>query len=112
MQDYILLQKNHRKVRLEDYSTFVAKIKSSNRSRVVFQFFFTTTFLQQDRVMLYIFLIPSLFLCFSQAQPYLHLILTEIFLPLMYVLFWLLGSKLVKRYGSTSNSNFNNSMAD
>ena len=55
----ILLQKSGDEERLEDYSTSVAKIMSGNRSRVVFQSFFTPTFLQQDS-----FLVFSSLSCF------------------------------------------------
>ena len=33
-------------------------------------------------------------------------------LPLVYGFFWLLCNKLIKRYGSTSSGNFNNSIDD
>ena len=75
----ILLQKSHGKERLEDYSTSVAQ--SRNRSRVVFQSFFTMTFLQQD-IYASCVSISSLFLSFFQAHSYLHLFFTENFFTL------------------------------
>ena len=78
------------KERLEDYSTSVAEIKSSKRSRVVSQSFFTTTFLQQHSL-LCVF-VPSLFLYFFQIHPYLHLILTENVLPPVNVIFGCLAA--------------------
>ena len=47
---------SHVKERLEDYATSVAKIKSDNKSRVLFQSFFTTTFLQHDSLLVFSFL--------------------------------------------------------
>ena len=47
----ILVQKNCGKERLEDYSTSVAK--SCNKSRVVFQSFYTTIFLQQESLLVF-----------------------------------------------------------
>ena len=66
---------------------------------------------EQKQSSLPVLFIPSLFLYLVQAHPYLHLILTEIFLPNFMLFFWLFGSKLIKRYGSTSG-NFNNSIDD
>ena len=44
-QDYLLLQKSRGKEGLEDSSTSVAWLNCCKRSRVVFQSFFTMTFL-------------------------------------------------------------------
>ena len=60
------------------------------------------------------------FLCFHPFFVSVHftgpslltLNFTKKFQPLVYVLFWLLDSKVVKTYGSTSYSNFNNSLDD
>ena len=82
----ILLQKSCGKERLSDYSTSVAWLNFCMRSRVVFQSFFTTTFLWQYSLL--VFFIPSLFLYCFQTHLYLHLILTEKFLPLVHVFFF------------------------
>ena len=52
-QKTILLQTCRGKERLEDSSISVAKIKSGNRRRVVFQSFFTTTCLRQVSLLVF-----------------------------------------------------------
>ena len=69
-QKAIMLQTSLGKERLGDYSTSVVKIKSGNRRRVVSQSFFTKACLQQDSLCVFL---PSLFLYFFQAHPYLNL---------------------------------------
>ena len=97
----ILLQKSGGKKRLEDFSTSVRKIKSGNRSRVV-QSFSSTTLLQLDSLLVFSFL--RCFCTFFQAHPYLHFIFTEIIYPWFKSFFCLLGSKILKRYRSTSSA--------
>ena len=102
----ILLQKSRGNERLEDYSTSVAKIKSGNRSKSS-SFSLPRLFCSSIVLCFYLFLVLSFF----QSHPYLHLIFTENVTPSLF-LFWLLGSKLIKRHGSTSSGNFNNSIND
>ena len=52
-EGYILQQKSLGKERLEDYSTFIALLNFCNRRTVVFQSFFTMTFLQQNSLLVF-----------------------------------------------------------
>ena len=93
----ILLQNNCGKERMEDYPTPVAL--SDNRSKVVFQYWFTMTSYSRTVLLCFqSFLVGVLF----TGQIILFNLLRKI-LPLVHVPFLLLlGSKLVKKYSSTS----------
>ena len=104
----ILLQKYHGKERLKHYSTSDAQ--AGNRCQVVFQSFFTTIFLQQDSLLVFP---PFPRFCTFTGPPLLVInFYSKVFTLSLCPFFWLLGNKLVKRYGSTFSGNFNNSVED
>ena len=83
----ILLQKSYGKKKTGDYSTSVAQ--SGNRSRVVFQYFFTMIFLYQDSLLHFHPFLVSVVNCYTK------------FLPLVYVPFfaaWQQTPKEVQQY--------------
>ena len=65
--------------------------------RVVFQSLFTTTFLQQDSLLMFSSL--PCFCSFFQAHPYLRLNFIEKLLPVVYVLFLAAWQQTLKEVG-------------
>ena len=102
----ILLQKGRGKERFKNYSTSLAWL--CNRSGVVFQSFFTTTFLQQGSVLVFLSLA-----CFcTLTDPSLIVVnFSEKSFSLVGSFFCCLTAYF-KRGSVVSHSNFNNSVED